>query len=234
MTTRSTPPPPRLRKTEQREQTITRILDAAEALFARNGFHGATLKDVAKAGGVDPALIHHYFGDKTQLFNATFGRRAAIANQVRMEALDTYEAQSAGRMTVDGVIDAFVGATFDMLNRPEKGWLNYGVLVAQVNNTPEWGGETMRLHFDPLVRRFIGMLKSLAPDLPDEDVYWFYHLLSGSLTLTLAQTGRIDALSEGICRSEDIPAVRRRMTPLFAAGFRDLAQRGGASIKAAD
>lgn len=233
MTTRPTPPKPRLRKAEQREQTIARILDAAEALFARNGLHGVTLKDVAKAGGVDPALIHHYFGDKAQLFTATFGRRAAIANQVRMEALDRYEHQSAGQMTVEGVIDAFVGSTFDLLDRPEKGWLNYGVLVAQVNNTPQWGGETMRLHFDPLVRRFILMLKSLAPDLPDTDVYWFYHLLSGSLTLTLAQTGRIDALSNGLCRSEDIAAVRQRMVPLFSAGFRDLMRgAGGATSEA--
>lgn len=222
MTTLSTPPRQRSRKSEQREQTVARILDAAEALFARNGLHGTTIKDVAKAGGVDPALIHHYFGDKKQLFDATFGRRAAIANQVRMEALENYERMAVGGMTIEGVIDAFVGATFDLLKRPEKGWLNYGVLVAQVNNTPEWGGETMRAHFDPLVSRFIAMLKSLAPTLPDEDLYWFYHLLSGALTLTLAQTGRIDTLSGGLCRSGDMAAVRQRMVPVFSSGFRGL------------
>ena len=36
---------------------------------------------------------------------------------------------------------------------------------------------------------------------------------------TLARTGRIDRLSGGICRSEDFPAVRKRMAKFMAAGF---------------
>ncbi|MGS2615247.1 TetR/AcrR family transcriptional regulator [Micromonospora sp. LZ34] len=46
------------------------ILDAARAAFAERGFDGASIRAIAAAAGVDPALVHHYFGSKDQLFLA--------------------------------------------------------------------------------------------------------------------------------------------------------------------
>ncbi len=50
--------------------TRTAILDAARELFASSGFSGTTIRGVAAAAGVDPALVHHYFGSKDELFVA--------------------------------------------------------------------------------------------------------------------------------------------------------------------
>lgn len=46
------------------------ILEAARASFTANGYDGATIRDVARRARVDPALVHHYFGTKRQLFAA--------------------------------------------------------------------------------------------------------------------------------------------------------------------
>ena len=46
------------------------ILDAARAAFADKGFDGASIRGIATGAGVDPALVHHYFGTKNQLFLA--------------------------------------------------------------------------------------------------------------------------------------------------------------------
>ncbi|MER7419241.1 TetR family transcriptional regulator [Micromonospora peucetia] len=46
------------------------ILDAARAAFAERGFDGASIRAVAAAARVDPALVHHYFGSKDRLFLA--------------------------------------------------------------------------------------------------------------------------------------------------------------------
>ncbi len=46
------------------------ILDAARELFAAQGFRRTTIRAVASAAGVDPALVHHYFGSKGDLFVA--------------------------------------------------------------------------------------------------------------------------------------------------------------------
>ncbi len=46
------------------------ILDAARATFGEYGFERATIRRIAAAADVDPALIHHYFGSKQGLFAA--------------------------------------------------------------------------------------------------------------------------------------------------------------------
>jgi len=46
------------------------ILDAARSYFARHGYDRATIRGIAAEAGVDPALVHHYFGSKDQLLVA--------------------------------------------------------------------------------------------------------------------------------------------------------------------
>ena len=46
------------------------ILSAARHSFGTGGFSGTTIRGVARAAGVDPALVHHYFGTKDELFAA--------------------------------------------------------------------------------------------------------------------------------------------------------------------
>jgi AcrR family transcriptional regulator len=46
------------------------ILAAAREAFAERGFDAASIRGIATSAGVDPALVHHYFGTKEQLFRA--------------------------------------------------------------------------------------------------------------------------------------------------------------------
>ena len=50
-------------------RTKDAILAAARAQFADRGYTATTLRSVAQAAGVHPALIHHHFGSKEQLYN---------------------------------------------------------------------------------------------------------------------------------------------------------------------
>ncbi len=50
--------------------TRTEVLDAARTSFAEKGFRSTTIRAVASSAGVDPALVHHYFGTKDDLFIA--------------------------------------------------------------------------------------------------------------------------------------------------------------------
>jgi AcrR family transcriptional regulator len=50
--------------------TRIEILDAARHQFTDNGYTGATIRGIASEAAVDPALVHHYFGSKSDLFVA--------------------------------------------------------------------------------------------------------------------------------------------------------------------
>ncbi|GCD97307.1 TetR/AcrR family transcriptional regulator [Embleya hyalina] len=51
-------------------RTRNGILEAARAEFAARGYAGASVRAIARGAGVDPALVHHYFGSKDRVFIA--------------------------------------------------------------------------------------------------------------------------------------------------------------------
>jgi hypothetical protein len=87
----------------------------------------------------------------------------------------------------------------------------------------------MTQHFDPLVEKFIAVLREALPGCSAREIYWGYQFLTGALTLTFAETGRIDTLSDGLCKSSDLDSVHERLAPYVAAGFRALCARFGAA-----
>ncbi|MEZ5938591.1 MAG: TetR/AcrR family transcriptional regulator [Hyphomonadaceae bacterium] len=209
---------PRRSKAEQRAESIEQILDAAEYLFSKNGLHGVTLRDVARRVGIHTTLLHYYFDDKQNLFEAAFARRAGVTSGRRMTALEQYEQEAGDQPTVEGALHAFLDTDLDLYYEGGEFWMNYAAFCARVSNTPE-GAELFDVHFDPVVLKLVSILKRALPNYSDEDIFWGYHFVTGALMNTLARSGRIDRLSGGVCRSDDFPAVKKRIARFMAAGF---------------
>jgi len=57
-------------KTRDGATTRATILATARSQFGENGFERTTIRSIASAAGVDPALVMHYFGNKEKLFDA--------------------------------------------------------------------------------------------------------------------------------------------------------------------
>ena len=62
------------------------IAEAARAQFADFGYQGATIRGIAAAAEVDPALVHHYYGNKERLFVAAM-RLPVVPSEVIGAAL---------------------------------------------------------------------------------------------------------------------------------------------------
>src|SRR5262249_31061542 len=121
--------------------------------------------------------------------------------------------------TLEGVIHAFLKPFFEKLTRGGPGWRSYGALVGTANSSPSWGTKKMSETYDSVALHLIKLMRIIMPEAAEEDLYWAYHFLSGAYTFSLAQTGRVDALSKGLCVSTDMRAIASRMPPLFAEGI---------------
>ena len=80
----------------------------------------------------------------------------------------------------------------------------------------------MSSEFDDVANAFVAGVRGIYPHAADEDIYWAFHFLVGAMTITFAETGRIDVLSAGRCHSTDLATIIARMIPFLAAGFRHL------------
>jgi AcrR family transcriptional regulator len=91
------------------DDTRGRILASARAAFADRGFEGATVRDVAARAGVDPALVHHYFGTKQRLFVA--------AMEFPVDVAEVIPALLRGPR--EGLGERFVRFIVELWDRPE-------------------------------------------------------------------------------------------------------------------
>jgi len=85
---------PRFRPPQQTrsQETLDRILDAAERLFARQGFAATTIKQIGKEAAVNPALLYYYYDGKETLYRAMLQR---ILGQLLARGTDAIESASS-------------------------------------------------------------------------------------------------------------------------------------------
>ncbi|MGW4436031.1 TetR/AcrR family transcriptional regulator [Streptomyces sp. NPDC004596] len=79
--------------------TRDRILAAAREEFSERGYEKTSVRGIAKAAGVDSALVHHYFGTKEQIFEASVAVAFAPALEVPDAIADVPPAEVGERLT---------------------------------------------------------------------------------------------------------------------------------------
>ena len=84
----SAPQPP-LTRSEQQQRTRTALIDAADAIFARDGYNAATLDDIAAAAGYTKGAIYSNFANKAGLYLAVLDR---TLDQAITDGRSPYEA----------------------------------------------------------------------------------------------------------------------------------------------
>lgn len=188
-------------------------------MFAEQGFDGVSLRALTAAAGVNLAAVHYYFGSKEALLEEIFARRAAPIAARRLELLDHCAEEPGRPPLLEQLIEAFVTPSFELSRDP--GGEPFMRLRARL--AYERGEMTRRLFFrgfDESSRRYVEALHRALPALSQEEVFWRFHFLLGAMTYTMANPGRIQALSDGKCDPGDVRLALKHLVPFIAAGFR--------------
>lgn len=206
------------------EDTRRTILDAAEKLFSQAGYNGVPMRAIAADAGVPQGLLHYHFGTKEGLYEAVFARRVEPLVERRLTLLRQCLAKSQKRCPdLEGVMEAFFRPLLE-LGREEAG-VHYSRLIAQVvNATDPLSRNLTRRYFDGMATEYIAALRQALPGLSEADAAWGYFFIMGAGIVSIARSGRIEDLSKGVCRSDDLDAILVRVVPYCAAGLRALVQ----------
>jgi len=132
--------------------TRDRILSVAREEFSERGYEKTSVRGIAKAAGVDSALVHHYFGTKEQVFEAAIA--VAFA-----PALNAPEAVAEGPL--DGVGERLTRFIFGVWENPTTRAPLLAILRSAVNNETA-AAVFRRLVVSQLMRRVASQLD--APD----------------------------------------------------------------------
>jgi AcrR family transcriptional regulator len=207
------------------EVTRERMLDAAEELFATHGFHGTSLRDVAREVEAPIALVTYHFVSKDNLFDRVIERRASSMAVLRLKALD--EARGAagdGMIPLEQLIEGYVWPFIERSTHGGPGWKNYSQLVARLANSLNWT-PVISKHYDAVARQYLAEFRRSLPKAREADIFHAFSFMVGTMVATVAEPGRVENLSLGKQHASDLEGVFKVMVPFLTAGFRTIDPR---------
>ncbi|HEV7490691.1 MAG TPA: TetR/AcrR family transcriptional regulator [Rhodanobacteraceae bacterium] len=167
--------------------TKERILGAAETLFARHGFAGASLRQVTAAAHVNLAAVNYHFGSKDNLIEEVFRRRLDELNARRIDALAT--AMAPQIPLLDDVLGAFIRPALELSLDQGGGHAFMRVLARAYAEHDERLRRFLSDNYGHVLREFASALGRLLPHLDKEELYWRLDFITGALTHSMADFG---------------------------------------------
>lgn len=197
-----------------------RILEVAERMFAEHGMSGVGLRAITTAAGVNLASVAYHFGSKDGLLEALFAQRAAPIAQERLRLLALcYETTAAPAL--EDILDAFLRPSLTLGVQPQFGGPAFVKLRARLANEPEaTTRKILSKAFDFSSRKFVDAIAKALPQQPRAEIEWRFHFMLGTMSGTMANSGRIQSLTDGRIDPGNVKRALHHMIPFLAAGFR--------------
>lgn len=198
---------------ERSLETQGRIFDAAESVFALQGFEGATLREIAKKAGTQVSLVHHHGGSKDALFFKVVERRSEELSQARLQALE--DAKNGKKATLEGLLTAFFNPFWERTQSSEE-WRNYARLVAYVSTDDRWH-EISAACFDPTAQVFLAEFEHVLPKSSRHSLATSFVFAVSAMLALFTSKGRIVTLADQSSKDQDQLAS---LVTYCAAGMR--------------
>ncbi len=200
--------------------TKERLLDAAERLFADQGFAATSLRDLTAAADANLAAVNYHFGSKDALLEAVFEHRLGPVNRARLELLDGFEAEHGNdAVALERILWANLSPPFRKLHDERDPGSNFMRLVARLNVDPNHHiHEVFLRQFETVRQRFLAALERTLPHLDRTEVERRMHYVLGSMMHTFCWSQAVHCLCSVAPPEGD--QVLRSLIGFAAAGMR--------------
>lgn len=168
--------------------TTGRILDAAERLFAQQGYDGTSIRQITRQADVNVAAVHYHFGDKPSVLRAVTNRIVGPMNERRFHLLALAQAAAApDPAPVDAVLDAFIRPDIEtLLDLQRRGPTIAHFLGRLYSDQTDWIQAMTREQFADAQQRFVPAILAALPHLSAEEVGWRMTRIAAVLVHTFA------------------------------------------------
>ncbi len=171
--------------------TRDRILDAAEGLFAEQGFHLTTLRQITEAAAANLAAVNYHFGSKQALIGAVFRRRLDALNAARLERLAAIE--NGPGPDLEAVLEAFIEPALAFTRGGAAEGQRFMQLLLRAFADRDLAlHEAMRHEYAHVMRRFAEAVAAALPGADRVRLRQQLDFIVGALTLTMAESALKD------------------------------------------
>lgn len=201
--------------------TVTRILDTAEVLFAERGFAETSLRTITSKAKVNLAAVNYHFGSKKALIQAVFARYLDPFTERFHATLDTLERDYEGRPIPLEVLLENMART--VLEVPaERNSLKVFMRLLGLAYTQAQGHLRgyIQQHYGSVFTRFTELVRRATPELPDAERFWRLHFMLGTVIFTLSGLDALrDIAEKDYGEHVSVRDLIRRLRPVVVAGM---------------
>lgn len=202
--------------------TKKRILDAAEKLFAQQGFYATSLRMLTKEAGVNLAAVNYHFGSKEELIKAVIGRRMLPLNKMRLERLQNIKdsAGAEGRPPdIKEILLAFIEPTFEF-RKSGKGAQDFISMISRAFSDPRDTVRKLFLHMvEPVFQLLFELLCEALPSLPKNIVYWRLNFMIGAMAHSMSMSQMCQLIPDGLVLKVDSVSLAEQFVNFVANGM---------------
>lgn len=199
--------------------TKDRILNAAEVLFAEQGFAGTSLREVTSRADVNIAAVNYHFGSKENLINEVFRRRMDEMSEARIALLQQAMSETPGQ--IEPILRAFVIPALAVSHDRGGGVAFIRVIARAYAEKNDGLRAFLSARYGHVLRDFAKALAACLPDLGKEQLYWRLDFLAGALTYAMADFGMIKR-PNGASEAAHQQRAADELIAFAAAGLRAL------------
>jgi AcrR family transcriptional regulator len=199
------------------DSTETRILNAAEEMFAEFGYYGVSMRNILRNAGANSSAAHYYFRNKENLFRVVIKRRAQQLNARRHEMLVAcIDNTKNGRPDIAELVTALLAPALEMARTPSGKLFNILSGLATIDRSVEVQN-IIREVYDETAKKFVEGVQSAKPDWSREQVFWFSVCVYGTMTLVRTDNPWIQSLFDNEFAMNDPESTLRHLVPLLSA-----------------
>lgn len=203
-------------------ETVERILDAAEQLFAEKGFAETSLRLITSKAGVNLAAVNYHFGSKKALIQAVFSRFLGPFCISLERELDRRQGKPDSRASLEELLVMLVEQALTV--KPRSG-NDLSIFMRLLGLAFSQSQGHLRRYLEDMYgkvfRRYLVLLHEAAPRIPPLELFWRVHFMLGAASFSMSGIKALRAIAEtdfGVDTS--IEQVMRLMVPFLAAGMR--------------
>lgn len=203
------------------EATRNQILDASEVLFARNGYLGTSLRDIAQEAGVRMGLVHYHFGNKHLILDAALERKLDLLRSTIAESFA--RAEAGEKFGLEEIVTAFILPFLHSASRPEDPLRNYMVMTSHLMSSyrlPELRPILAKLSVVSQI--FIDRLRQHSPDIPEASLLAGIYLIEAALIFMVQDPGFLDDITQGHHSAVRLDEMTGPALRFFASGLESL------------
>lgn len=201
------------------ESSRTRLLDAAERLFAEYGFDAPSVRDITSAAEVRLAAVSEMFGGLEGLTRAVVERRALPLAESRLQRLRAAGESEAA--TLEAIAAAFVDPLFERMEQDDD-WRNYARVAAQLASSANWDSRLGHL-LETEAPEFLDAIQAAEPRFDRAAAAWCYTFMMGALATSTSGTGWVTQLSQGMVAERKPETLRSALLAYAPAAMRSVA-----------